>query len=644
MTFHGRLRLFFAIIVIIPMLAMAVVFFRLTAESERGKADAGLSTGLNVAFSLYADGRAAANDDLVRLGHDDRLNRALLGRDAAALDARLTSFLREHGRIVSASLTAPDGQVLARAGSKRGIAAAERALQARNGGALGTLAVSVTDARTFVRSAAHRARLGYAVLRGGRAVATSVPGVKSVPRSGDFEAGGREYRGRRRFVTRPGAVKEGIGTFTEADKVNSDIAGSRIFMGVIVVGFLLLALLSSILVVRALQGQVETFLEAARRLAGGRFDQPVPIEGSDEFAQLGLEFNNMSARLAANIREVEGKRRELEETIRQIGKAIAMGLDRQGIYELTVQTAVRACEAEAGRALPLDVTVLSEARAGSREPALLVALEAAERAAFAVKQTTGTDLLGGGRPMNGSGPSSAERDGFYALALPLYALGGRTFSAHMGVVSIARRERPFTPGEAELLEYLGGQAAVSLENADLHETVQRQAITDELTGLSNLREMGVALDRELDRRRRFDTPLALVALDIDDFKAVNDTYGHPQGDDVLIEVGHVLRGLTRDTDEPARPGGEEFAVVLSQTDLAGAMPLAERMREAVERLRVPRLDGGEPLCVTASFGVAAVPDSASDKDGLVRAADEALYRAKRAGKNRVEAARPREGG
>ena len=181
---------------------------------------------------------------------------------------------------------------------------------------------------------------------------------------------------------------------------------------------------------------------------------------------------------------------------------------------------------------------------------------------------------------------------------------------------------------------------ISIENADLHETVQRQAITDELTGLSNVRQMHEALDREFERGLRFNTPVGFVLLDLDDFKCVNDTYGHQQGDEVLTEVAGVLRELSRDIDEPARYGGEEMAVVLPQTEIDGAAQLAERMREAIEALRIPRLDGKGDLRVTASFGVASVPSSASDKGSLVAAADAALYRAKRAGKNRVERAEP----
>ena len=166
--------------------------------------------------------------------------------------------------------------------------------------------------------------------------------------------------------------------------------------------------------------------------------------------------------------------------------------------------------------------------------------------------------------------------------------------------------------------------------------MQQQAITDELTGLSNRREMRGALEREMERRRRFETPLGYVTLDIDDFKRVNDTYGHAQGDEVLVRVASVLRDEAREIDLPGRDGGEEFGVVLPNTDLDGAAQLAERMRVAIAGLRVPRLGGGEPLVVTARFGVAAAPVNATDMESLLEAADAALLCAKRRGKNRVE--------
>ncbi len=170
---------------------------------------------------------------------------------------------------------------------------------------------------------------------------------------------------------------------------------------------------------------------------------------------------------------------------------------------------------------------------------------------------------------------------------------------------------------------------------ELHARLHDNARHDALTGLSNRLRLAEDLELLCGRVERYGHAYCVALFDVDDFKSINDEFGHQQGDEVLAAVAGVLRELSRDIDLPARYGGEELAVVLPQTDSEGAALLAERMREAVERLRVPRVGGHGSLHVTASFGVAAVPASARDKEALLRAADEALYRAKRAGKNRV---------
>ena len=163
-------------------------------------------------------------------------------------------------------------------------------------------------------------------------------------------------------------------------------------------------------------------------------------------------------------------------------------------------------------------------------------------------------------------------------------------------------------------------------------------MTDELTGLANVRAFASILDREIERSRRYGAALALVMVDLDDFKRVNDTYGHQQGDEVLAHVAWVLRDVSRELDTVARYGGEELAVVLPQTDGEGAALLAERMRESIEALYIPQVGGSGTLSVTASFGVASLPESALDRTELIAAADAALYAAKGGGKNRVEGA------
>jgi diguanylate cyclase (GGDEF)-like protein len=162
-----------------------------------------------------------------------------------------------------------------------------------------------------------------------------------------------------------------------------------------------------------------------------------------------------------------------------------------------------------------------------------------------------------------------------------------------------------------------------------------QAERDSLTGLANRRVLDERLEEELDRSRRYGTHLALILVDIDNFKSVNDRHGHQCGDDVLRAVAPVLAGSLRELDLAGRFGGEEFAIVLPGTSVTSARRIAEQIRRALVKVTV-LAPGGETICVTASFGAAEFPANGSVAS-LVAAADRALYRAKRDGKDRVVA-------
>ena len=163
--------------------------------------------------------------------------------------------------------------------------------------------------------------------------------------------------------------------------------------------------------------------------------------------------------------------------------------------------------------------------------------------------------------------------------------------------------------------------------------VVSQAATDSLTGLANRWRFDEELALEWRRAERIGDSLALILLDLDDFKSVNDTYGHPVGDEVLRRIAEILGTNIRQVDLAARYGGEEFAVIVPEADLEAGLQLAERLRSALEAHQID-LPDGKARAVTASFGVAVKGDLARAEE-LIAAADEALYESKRAGKNRV---------
>jgi len=179
------------------------------------------------------------------------------------------------------------------------------------------------------------------------------------------------------------------------------------------------------------------------------------------------------------------------------------------------------------------------------------------------------------------------------------------------------------------LKFLTG---ANLERA-YHEEILRQSTLDGLTQVGNRRHFDAQLERECARAQRHRHPLALVLFDLDHFKRINDTHGHPAGDHVLRMVGAAVRARVRAGDLLARYGGEEFALLLPETDLAGARLVAEKVRAAVAGLALTH--GGERIPVTLSAGVAATDGRPPDGAALLRGADEQLYAAKRAGRNRV---------
>ncbi len=242
-------------------------------------------------------------------------------------------------------------------------------------------------------------------------------------------------------------------------------------------------------------------------------------------------------------------------------------------------------------------------------------------------------------------------DGFKFLQM----LNGREELADLPVILVTGREdtetkvkgleqgasdyvtKPFDP--AELLARVKVQLKLKSLQDKLKQSNQmllELSITDPLTGLNNRRSMMEVLEKEFDRHRRSGKHIGLIMIDIDHFKKVNDTYGHQKGDVVLQGLATLLKRHLRQYDTAARFGGEEFALILPETDLEEAARVAERLRRAAENLSFDKIPG---LQISASLGVACFPGEGIDTpDDLIREADYALYNAKRHGRNRVERA------
>jgi diguanylate cyclase (GGDEF)-like protein len=206
--------------------------------------------------------------------------------------------------------------------------------------------------------------------------------------------------------------------------------------------------------------------------------------------------------------------------------------------------------------------------------------------------------------------------------------------AVIGVLQVTSREpEQYTPEDWRLITLLGDLASVSIQNALLYQRTQEEAITDGLTEVYVHRYFQDRLTDEIKRSGESGSPLVLLMTDIDDFKAFNDTYGHPVGDAVLRSIARTLRDGVRGTDIVARYGGEEFAILLVETESEGGMLVAERLRAAVAGLSFA--ESGITRQVSVSVGLACFPADARDERTLIERADEALYTAKRGGKNRV---------
>jgi diguanylate cyclase (GGDEF)-like protein len=377
---------------------------------------------------------------------------------------------------------------------------------------------------------------------------------------------------------------------------------------------------------RAVAQASEAMTARARGVAVGHLGaDPLPVSGPRELARLGRAFNEMLTTVRTYVEERDRTQGEFRHSVQRLGAALSGSHDVDAIGAVTVETARLVTGSRTALLWVVDDDKLVP-RGIDGEGRIRGALSIGEGLAGAAAASA--------TPRSGDERAQGEPHHEFGMAAPLLVR-----EKVWGVLAVYGRVRetiPYALDDVVTLTTLARQAETAIENVDLHAEATRLALTDPLTGLANRRELERRMDLEVERADRFGEPFSLALLDLDDFKLINDTYGHPTGDAVLVELARRLRGITREVDLVARSGGEELAVLLPHANGTTAARAAMRIRRVIGDR--PVQVGSNAVRVTCSVGLASHPDHGSTAYELVAAADEALYRAKTAGKNRVELA------
>ncbi len=618
MAFKYRLHLFFVILTILPLLVAGWVIQGIAIDGRFASADRRLSTALERAGDRYQTVSTDGTRLLQRITRDPDLLKAVATSSRVRASGIVEKAKGDEALSgLSVSITDFKGRRIA--GEAPPVDAQPIQAPVKVGTGKGSVSVSIDPAELLAPLASNDLIVGWAsngMLTTGdrRASFASVTAGKATDRTfGDVN-----YRTAARPVS---GISQQLVALAPRAPLDAAIRSIRLRTLAVIGTVALLAVLLSGLLVRSLTATLRTFAGGARAVAQGRFDERLPVRGNDEFAQFGAAFNDMTTQLEARVEELEGERRRVQEFGMRFGEALASTHDVAGLLGIVLDSAMQLAGAQGGRLLVADegsdvlVEQLRRGEVGAVGPMLDAPVHHGEGVEGRALQTSTATIVD---------------DPAAVLAAPLVAE-----ERVLGLLTLVRPDGPpFGSSDAERVGSLVGQGAVAIENARLHRLIQKQAKTDSLTGLLNRREFEEQLGREVERGQRFSTPVGLVVLDLDDFKLVNDRFGHLAGDAVLKAAALAIQGCTRDIDQAARWGGEEFAVILPHTDVDGAARLAERLRQAIAERPVTTPDG-RSIRVTASLGVSALPADAVTQVELTAAADAAVYRAKRAGKNRV---------
>ncbi|HZS16012.1 MAG TPA: diguanylate cyclase [Candidatus Dormibacteraeota bacterium] len=375
------------------------------------------------------------------------------------------------------------------------------------------------------------------------------------------------------------------------------------------------------MVQRDLQRPLRRLDRAVAGLSREDFDVPIPAGGDDELGRLATTFEQMRRTLRSTLAGAEAR------------AAIAQELNAAQPLQTSLQSVCELIRATTDAQAAVFVVAHSDMADA------FVTGSGLEREVDPDRLLSGGGAIAGAMELDGTAPAqsvalpgSAEAE----MGLREICAAPLRIAAHsFGVVALADKALGFNAADLALVSAVAEQTALALERYRILAVVQRQASTDELTGLYNYRFLVDYLDQQIALAERLRSPLAVLMLDLDRFKALNDTHGHHAGDEALRSFARTLRASVRRSDLAARYGGEEFVVVMANTNGEEARLVAEKIRGAVSQMDLRLGAEAVEVSVTVSIGGVAFPDDTGDARQLLRLADDALYRAKRTGRNRV---------
>jgi diguanylate cyclase (GGDEF)-like protein len=660
MSLQRRLTLFFVLIVVLPLAAAGFVVQRVIVGEIDRRALLSLHPALDATVALY-NGRLEGAEPRTRAAVESEpdLGRMLQVEDVSAIESVLERELEASADLDFLLASKPGGEPLAFASNRPSFVPGAQ-LPTRSdiatapaGGGRGfyrtrPLSIEVEGSGEVgavtggfwleddLLVAATRSDVELSFAHRGTIFATTEPlsGPTSIDVvfDGTFEAEIGEP-----VMAEAVDLSDRLSIVASTPLAPNDSLARRVLTSLVVLVVLAMLGITALayLLARLITQPLEELARGANQVSEGYFDYEFPARSSkDEVGQLANAFGDMTRRLRQTINQLSSSRDQLQRAVMRTGQTLRATHDMNQMIESILSTAADAVEADAAilwRFTPTRDQLYPAIGQGVNVDQM-PRLKVGEGMVGHVGERA-TPLVMPPEPPSDGGLRYARQEPAFpmAAAVPLY-----TQDRIIGVLAAYRRDagRRFTREDLDTMTFLVEQGGVAIENVLLHEEAQRLSITDGLTGTWNRRYLYMQFKQVLATAQRFDRPFSVLMLDLDNFKDINDSYGHQRGDAILVEFSHRVSTMLREVDTFARYGGEEFVCLLSETDEDGAITTAEKIRDSVKSEPFGGMDE-HLLNVTVSIGVAAYPQHGESAQELIESADRAMYRAKQSGRDRV---------